>query len=98
MIGPFVDDRRYLGVAVSSIRFMSSKTQNQITTYLDDAGLDGWHETNGQSESVWTNGSALLPLSEQTEGKMGMLIITALPAENYIVDAEQTAAVKKLTA
>ncbi|MFT9019433.1 Hint domain-containing protein [Acetobacter malorum] len=98
VIGPFVDDRRYLGVAVSSIRFMSSKTQNQITTYLDDAGLDGWHETNGQSDSVWTNGSALLPLSEQTEGKMGMLIITALPAENYSVDAEQTAAVKKLTA
>ncbi|GBQ07153.1 hypothetical protein [Acetobacter cerevisiae] len=72
--------------------------QNQITTYLNDAGLDGWHAANGQSETIWTNGNALLPLSEQTDGRMGLLIITALPAENYGVDAEQTAAVKKLSA
>ena len=98
VIGPFVDDRRYLGVAVSSVRFLSSKMQNQITTYLNDAGLDGWHAANGQSETIWTNGNALLPLSEQTDGRMGLLIITALQAENYGVDAEQTAAVKKLSA
>lgn len=97
VIGPFVDDRRYLGVAVSAVHFLSSKTQNQITTYLEGTALDGWYE-NSQTGSIWTNGNALLPLSEQTGGKMGMLIITAVTAENYIVDAEQTDAVKKLTA
>ncbi len=88
-VGPFVDDRRYLGVAVLGVWFMGNKQQRQITTYLNGTAPGGWHNNAGDTTYVWTKGDALLPLAEQTESMMGMLTITAAPAEQYSVEQEQ---------
>ncbi|MCX2561548.1 Hint domain-containing protein [Acetobacter farinalis] len=85
VIGPFVDDRRSLGVAVGAICFTDSNQRHQITTHLDGGVSEGWHDAAGNSDYVWTKGNALLPLAAQTGGAMGMLTITAVPAEQYSV-------------
>ncbi|MBS1015556.1 Hint domain-containing protein [Acetobacter persici] len=90
VVGPFVDDRRSLGVAVRAIQFISNTQRTEVTTYRDDATLNGWYPAQGQI-SVWTNGNAVLPLSEQTDGKMGMLMITADLADGYLAEPEQAA-------
>ncbi|KXV62618.1 hypothetical protein AD949_10170 [Acetobacter orleanensis] len=97
VIGPFVDDRRALGVSVSTIRFIGSTVQRRITTHLT-AAQDGWYESNSQNAPVWTDGNALLPLSAQTQSKMGMLIITVHAAEAYRVEPELTAQAMALSA
>ncbi|NHO29130.1 hypothetical protein GOB82_03505 [Acetobacter farinalis] len=92
VIGPFVDDRRSLGVAVGAICFTDSNQRHQITTHLDGGASEGWHDAAGDSGYVWTKGNALLPLAAQTGGVMGMLTITAVPAEQYSVAPVQTPA------
>ncbi|MCX2561664.1 hypothetical protein OQ252_09690, partial [Acetobacter farinalis] len=92
VIGPFVDDRRSLGVAVGAICFTGSNQRHQITTHLDGGASEGWHDAAGNSGYVWTKGNALLPLAAQTGGVMGMLTITAVPAEQYSAAPVQTPA------
>ncbi|WP_281701031.1 Hint domain-containing protein [Acetobacter malorum] len=98
VVGPFVDDRRYLGVAVGAIHFMNGKKQTQITAHLDGTVHEGWHEASSDANYIWTKGNALLPLCGKNDGKMGLLIISALPAENYRVETEQSAALVRHSA
>ncbi|MGI4796106.1 MAG: Hint domain-containing protein, partial [Janthinobacterium lividum] len=61
-IGPFVDDRRELGVLVGRIGFYDGPRRILLDAHLADAVLPGWH---GKEENVacrWTNGDALLPV------------------------------------
>lgn len=98
VVGPFVDDRRDLGVAVGAIHFMNGKKQTQITAHLDGTVHEGWHEASSDANYIWTKGNALLPLCGKNDGKMGLLIISALPAENYRVETEQSAALVRHSA
>lgn len=66
VVGPFVDDRRALGVLVGEMTLESQAASRQaasqvIAAHLSDAGLAGWHgpEAGGYR---WTAGCAVLPL------------------------------------
>ena len=58
VIGPFVDDRRSLGVAVDQLVLWSGP--DRIAVPIDELELDGWHAPEGSHR--WTNGSAALEM------------------------------------
>ncbi|OAG75627.1 adhesin family protein [Acetobacter malorum] len=86
-IGPFVDDRRDLGVVGNISLFANGQTVN-LTTHLSQADLAGWHGLES-SQHRWTDGNASLPL--QTGSSFGkepaVLSIQVISSGSYLVGA-----------
>ncbi len=84
VIGPFVDDRRQLGVAVADIQLVTArKRATPITAHLLPNKPAGWHNM-GWAECAWTNGNATLPLGAHTEhNEIAMLSITLQATGSY---------------
>ncbi|MGD7070494.1 Hint domain-containing protein [Acetobacter sp. AAB5] len=98
VIGPFVDDRRYMGVAVTNIHLLSAKNHYDITAHLQAEKPEGWHATDW-TDCAWTNGNAELPLGDDLlDGKMGILSISVRAAGPYLVHAEKMANLEKFSA
>uniref|UniRef100_UPI000474BB84 Hint domain-containing protein n=1 Tax=Acetobacter ascendens TaxID=481146 RepID=UPI000474BB84 len=98
VIGPFVDDRRYMGVAVTDIHLLSAKQQYDITTHLQAEKPEGWHATDW-TDCAWTNGNAVLPLGEHLRhGKMGILSMTIRAAGPYLIDDQKMVETKARSA
>ncbi|MFT9064276.1 MAG: Hint domain-containing protein [Acetobacter persici] len=96
--GPFVDDRRSMGVAVADIHLFCAKSQHDISAHRQAVKPAGWYPSEG-AQCVWTNGDAELPLGDYlTEGKMGILSLQILAAGPYIIRAEGTAETQVKTA
>lgn len=87
-IGPFVDDRRQLGVLVGHITLFDATGTYKIDTYLTQENLSGWDVV----ENVpcrWTNGYALLPLNERTPYNFSILSIHLMAAGPYLTKQTQ---------
>ena len=67
VIGPFVDDRRTLGVAVEKLVLWTGLDATVLPAV--DLALDGWHQAEGDRR--WTNGLASLDL--RTTGEVTYL-------------------------
>ena len=83
---PYPADRRRLGVAVQRITVRSRDGLNEIPP--DHPGLSrGWHEAERDGGLVWrwTNGDAVVPLSEVTGP--AVLEIQLAGTMSYVVDA-----------
>jgi len=80
-IGPFVDDRRELGVLVGSVTLWDSNLTRSIDTL--DADLVGWSVVEA-STCRWTLGDAWLPLGDRRADALGMLGIQILAAGPYV--------------
>ncbi|WP_238332799.1 Hint domain-containing protein [Acetobacter sp. DmW_136] len=94
VIGPFVDDRRYMGVAVADVQLQCAKQQFDITSHLQDEKPSGWHDTDW-TDCAWTNGNAELSLGNHlTHGKMGILSMTIRAAGPYLLETKQNADMK----
>ncbi|ACI50103.1 conserved hypothetical protein [Gluconacetobacter diazotrophicus PA1 5] len=91
-IGPFLDDRRRLGVLVGGITLLDSDNMRLIDTYLADPALDGW-DVQEAGPHRWTNGDAILPLGPRRPDSFGILAIQVLAGGPYPVTAEATEAV-----
>ncbi|QEH95882.1 Hint domain-containing protein [Gluconobacter thailandicus] len=87
-IGPFVDDRRMLGVLVSDISFFDSGVTKNISTHLSDDTLSGWHDRE-HAPMRWTNGNAFLPLGERMPGSIGLLALKIEAAGPYVVRSSE---------
>lgn len=83
VIGPFVDDRRQMGVAVADVHFITVKKLHPITAHLQAQKLEGWHDTDW-TDCAWTNGNAVLPMGDFTKGNMGLLSLTIRAAGPYV--------------
>ena len=83
VIGPFVDDRRQMGVAVADVHFITAKKLYTITAHLQAEKPAGWHDTDW-TDCAWTNGNAMLPLGECTKGNMGLLSLNIRAAGPYV--------------
>ncbi|WP_438381350.1 Hint domain-containing protein [Asaia sp. BMEF1] len=70
--GPFVDDRRALGVLIGDIHLWDSHGMTQLDTHLSDDTLDGWNGIEGVT-TRWTKGDARLPLGRRRTGAPGVL-------------------------
>lgn len=98
VIGPFVDDRRYMGVAVADVQLQCAKQHFDITAHLQEEKPVGWYDTDW-TDCAWTNGDAELPVGEHlTQEKMGILSMTIRAAGPYLLNTYQTSDMKKQSA
>ncbi len=61
-IGPYVDDRRALGVLVGRISLGVGRRRRTVQPAACPGPLAGWHATEGGSPHRWTDGDAALPI------------------------------------
>ncbi|OAG75385.1 outer membrane protein [Acetobacter malorum] len=86
VVGPFVDDRRMLGVLVGDIVMCEGNlAPRSIVPQVQDSTLPGWHapEPNG---ARWTNGSAVLPVPTSLQHALTVLTVRVLSAGPYCVE------------
>lgn len=82
--GPFVDDRRALGVCVGEMVLQVAGAGLPVTAHQTGAGLAGWAETE-EGPGRWTMGDAYLPLPPRASESFGMLSVQILGAGPYLV-------------
>ncbi|CAI3944197.1 Ca2+-binding protein [Commensalibacter communis] len=95
VIGPFVDDRRFLGVLVGHVTVSNEFGADLVTRYLQQDELQGWSVVE-QSPCRWTTGCAFLPLDvyhADSEFEITIQIISAGPyiVEENLVEEEKIA-------
>ncbi|WP_084294664.1 Hint domain-containing protein [Asaia prunellae] len=61
-IGPFVDDRRQLGVLVGDIKLFSCDSTRSLNDHLVSRNTKGWREYEQGMELRWTSGDAYIDL------------------------------------
>ncbi|WP_187829776.1 Hint domain-containing protein [Labrys sp. KNU-23] len=88
-IGPYVDDRRFLGVLVGAVTLQDGNVRREIDTHLTTRTLRGWSVPEGSRR--WTDGNAVLPLGERAPNAIAMLGLQVLAAGPYVVDADAAA-------
>lgn len=90
-IGPFVDDRRQLGVLVSNMSLQEGVgAARNLENIMQDANLQGWHDVDAGHSMRWTAGYAEIPLVERTPGALAMLSVQIIAAGPYVLEGEQT--------
>jgi Hint domain len=89
VVGPFVDDRRRLGVLVGEITLRVADAVRKVDVHLTTPGLSGWDVVEA-APCRWTNGFALLPLGERKASAICMLGLTILAAGPYIAEKSRT--------
>lgn len=88
-IGPYVDDRRFLGVLVGAVTLQDGNVRREIDTHLTSRNLRGWSVPEGARR--WTDGDAMLPLGERAPNAIAMLGLQVLAAGPYVVDGDAAA-------
>jgi len=84
VIGPFVDDRRYFGVAVCDITLFENGRSRDIITHLTDKDLIGWNTLEWE-DCRWTSGNAFLPLEERNLNTDALLVIKIRKMGPYLL-------------
>ena len=62
-IGPYVDDRRQLGLLVGMVGVSCGSSRSVSNLHLTGSTLKGWHAVEGQASARWTDGNAVLPIN-----------------------------------
>ncbi|GAN53707.1 Hint domain-containing protein [Tanticharoenia sakaeratensis] len=86
VIGPFVDDRRMLGVLLESLTLWDSDQTQAIE--LAGIAAPGWHDAEGPYR--WTRGDALLPLPSRAPHGTALLGLRIAAAGPYRVSIAPT--------
>ena len=83
-IGPFIDDRRLLGVLIGRINMSDGHQQVTSNVHLTTESLPGWHMRE-RSACRWTSGDASLSIDESLSGDQPIsLDIEVLIAGPYL--------------
>jgi len=85
VIGPFVDDRRQLGVLVGTITLFESHRTCTLTDHLHVSQLSGWNNVE-EGTIRWTNGNALIPLGKRAPETLALMAIEVRAAGPYVLD------------
>lgn len=86
IIGPFIDDRRHLGVLVGDIAFHSATSAQTLTPSLEEADLPGWSQCE-TTACRWTMGRGMLRLPSDLQHGPAVLTLKILAAGPYEEDA-----------
>lgn len=88
-IGPFLDDRRNLGVLVGSVSVFDALGAREITAHLTTENALGWHEIENPIYR-WTNGDAVLPIQEGDNISISaiLLAIQIVSCGPYLLEPE----------
>lgn len=76
-IGPFVDDRRKLGLLVGEATLWSGKRTHRLSDHLSDPYADGWWNIES-NHARWTGGNARLDLGSLLKTSGGILSLQIL--------------------
>ncbi|WP_408871019.1 Hint domain-containing protein [Gluconobacter cerinus] len=88
VVGPFVDDRRMLGLLIGDVQLFEGHATKTLTSHLQDIDLSGWNNVE-DGMSRWTNGSALLPLGTRPIGSIALMALQVHASGPYLAsDAE----------
>ncbi|WP_244877689.1 Hint domain-containing protein [Acetobacter cibinongensis] len=87
VIGPFVDDRRSLGVLVGQVSLFDGNVSKAFDTHLTQDDLSGWYGL--EASCRWTNGSAALPLGKIDENGLRLLSVQILASGPYLLAADK---------
>ena len=85
VIGPFIDDRRSLGILVGTVTLFESNRTRTLTDHLHDAQLSGWNNVE-EGTMRWTSGNALLSLGKRAPGALAVMAIEVRAAGPYVLD------------
>lgn len=96
-IGPFVDDRRDLGVLIGEITVYGSRGTRACKYHLAQRPVGGWH---GYENSLcrWTAGRARLDLDGVCDTSPSLMMVTILAAGPYLEQAEEECLASSLLA
>ena len=81
-VGPYLDDRRMLGVLTRTIRLWDGEGMQELMA-RQPADAEGWYPAD-PSGIRWTNGNALLALGARSATDAGVLEIEILEAGPYV--------------
>ncbi|WP_041247661.1 Hint domain-containing protein [Komagataeibacter medellinensis] len=97
-IGPYVDDRRQLGVLIGEIRLFEGSVAYTLSSHLDKGVAEGWH-ASGDGRCRWSNGRAELALGPRHPTLMGLLCLEIIAGGPYAdMPATGTDDLQRLTA
>jgi hypothetical protein len=72
-IGPYIDDRRELGVLVGEVALYEGRRKSVIVSHLAETDLAGWHGMENTAHR-WTNGKARLSLAQRVNPAHGAIL------------------------
>lgn len=85
VVGPFLDDRRMLGVLVAKISVFGDKTFDVLPA--DMTGLSGWHSAELNRTDRWTKGLATLPEAiSEVSNKVKLIKVELTATSDYFAD------------
>lgn len=89
-IGPYVDDRRLLGILIGKIQLWHSCGCISIRSHLEQEVLNGW-AVKDHSDYRWTTGLAMLklPVPDNVMGKKIILSVEVVSVAKYQVGDSQ---------
>lgn len=88
-IGPFNDDRRELGILVSTITLFKSIGSVSLDAHLKDDKCDGWH-LRETLNARWTNGYAKIALPNSDTEMLRILSVEIIAGGPYIIKENVT--------
>ena len=88
-VGPYIDDRRFLGVLVGTVELYQNGQTHHLTSHLTDQHATGWDVVEA-CPCRWTNGNAILSLSEGPSIRERDMLSIQILAEGPYIDETQT--------
>jgi len=87
-VGPYVDDRRELGLLVGEICHHGSALDHVCNAHLTPVSIEGWHGFETET-GRWTTGRALIELKPLGGERVTSLTIEILQTGRYRADVDQ---------
>lgn len=86
VIGPFLDDRRLLGVLVGEMTLFGSRQTLDLTDHLREGVVQGWHPVE-MPGCRWTTGAGCIALPREKGDSNAILSVEILQAGPYRMGA-----------
>ncbi|WP_162993352.1 Hint domain-containing protein [Asaia bogorensis] len=83
-LGPYMDDRRLLGILVSAVTIEEGGVSIPVRIHQEGASLPGWQDESA-GNMRWTKGNAYLPLPQRRHEGVSRLSIEVLAGGPYVV-------------
>lgn len=83
VIGPFLDDRRELGISVGNIHLYQGDQVVVFDEHLREENLAGWHAAESDKHR-WTTGSAMLDLKSSHSSDISVIAIEIKAGGPYL--------------
>ncbi len=96
MVGPFIDDRRNLGLLIGEITVIFPDRVEAMTRHLSESNLFGWHGVEAGQAMRWTAGQAVLPMAELADGRARILAIEIKAFGPYVAEDDVVSTLPQL--